>query len=91
MAEDARLALELSFLSAFSGLILMLTLTTYEWQVAETLPKELNDKQAALAKLEKARLEPQKTKEDMVRMALDLGGGVTVREVLGPRSRNAEE
>jgi CDP-diglyceride synthetase len=34
--------------------------------VMETLPRELNEKQAALGKAHKARLEPQKTREDVV-------------------------
>lgn len=35
--------------------------------MAEVLPRELNEKRAALAQLERARMEPQKTKEDVVR------------------------
>ena len=35
-------------------------------QVGEALPRELNDKQMMLDKFQRSRLEPQKTKEDVV-------------------------
>jgi hypothetical protein len=51
-------------------------------QVTEILPREMNENRAVLGKLEQARMEPQKTKEDVVRTTQEEAATCTLPDAL---------